>query len=475
MEKVLEIELLEFINEIISNLYSEKNQKVNEIDKLVEKQNSLSNKNKQCLNCFESEIDNKKRNCPKCNTKLPTLASISQASSFQQTTLPENIDKTVVFKLYEPKQSSIKVQRPKISITQRTITDEGIKIPDLYIPDPIPINPNSLINVQKILEHIEIIAGIKSGKRRWLPVAWDSICNIYRYSIASELIWPYVLNHNNPTPNRYLEWAKAQTSETYKLKFEQAIVNFRTGVRTNQSLLRNAARRQFAPIWSARHHPIYKLLEVSYEKTLLNLKPQIRENIKNFSVLSRSELQNQHQGLDAIIEEINKALKSLIPPVPSQHHWEIAARNYVNFLKDNEDSEQRTQPNSYMEQQRFRTYLRKKQFLNPIKMNSAFTNLDGEINLSEEIKSFSVLAQEKRQEAEIMKNESTMRKEELISVINSILISLPETQRSKYTNLKNKTKTILLTILQEIRGLNNAEDAIDEENEDKELIDEEMI
>ncbi|CAG8533300.1 17753_t:CDS:2 [Cetraspora pellucida] len=108
-------------------------------------------------------------------------------------------------------------------------------------------------------------------------------------------------------------------------------------------------------------------------------------------------------------------------------------------------------------------------------MNSAFTNLDSEINLSEEMKSFSVLIQEKRQEAEIIKNESTMKKEKLISVINSILISLSETQCSKYTNLKNKTKTILLTILQEIRGLNNAEDAIDKENEDKELIDEEMI
>ncbi|CAG8808196.1 19548_t:CDS:2, partial [Racocetra persica] len=99
-----------------------------------------------------------------------------------------------------------------------------------------------------------------------------------------------------------------------------------------------------------------------------------------------------------------------------------------------------------------------------------------EINLSEEMnidtwRAISVM----EQEAEIMKNESTMRKEELISVINSILISLSETQHSKYTNLKNKTKTILLTILQEIQGLNNAEDAIDEENEDKELIDEEMI
>ncbi|CAG8801044.1 13228_t:CDS:2, partial [Gigaspora margarita] len=55
----------------------------------------------------------------------------------------------------------------------------------------------------------------------------------------------------------------------------QAIVNFHIGVRTNQPLLRNAARHQFVSIWSARRHPIYKLIEISYEETLLNLKPQI--------------------------------------------------------------------------------------------------------------------------------------------------------------------------------------------------------
>ncbi|KAF0552463.1 hypothetical protein F8M41_021779 [Gigaspora margarita] len=55
--------------------------------------------------------------------------------------------------------------------------------------------------------------------------------------------------------------------------------------------------------------------------------------IENVSVVSRSGLHNQHQGLDAVIEEVNKALKSLIPPVPSQCHWEIAARNYTNFTK----------------------------------------------------------------------------------------------------------------------------------------------
>ncbi|KAF0501208.1 hypothetical protein F8M41_020112 [Gigaspora margarita] len=111
--------------------------------------------------------------------------------------------------------------------------------------------------------------------------------------MASELVWLYVLNYNNPISNRYLEWAKNQIDETYKLKFEQiftylqVIIDFRTRVRNNQPLL----------------------------------------------LVSHSGLQNQHQELDAIVEEINKALKSLIPPVLSQRHWEIATKNYTNFMK----------------------------------------------------------------------------------------------------------------------------------------------
>ncbi|KAF0478013.1 hypothetical protein F8M41_024116 [Gigaspora margarita] len=461
-----------------NNLDREKNQETNEIDKLVEKQNSLSNKIKKCLNCLESEIDNKKRNCPKYNAKLPTLTSINQESSFQKIALSENTNKAIIFRSYNPKKSSIELQKSKI-----------------------------------ILEHI--------GKHKWMPIVCDGVP--YNQALKLKQTFPWEIDiktfarcqgNNNPTPNGYLEWAKKQTNEIYKLKFEQifiylqAFVNFCIGVRTNQPLLRNAARHQFAPIWSARRHPIYKLIEISYEETLLNLKPQIREIIENISVISCSGLQNQHQGLDAIIEEINKALKSLIPPIPSQQHWEIAARNYINFLKlrtnlfniigyeDNESSEPRTRPNPYIEQQHFRIYLRKKQFLNPI-INNTFTYLDGNANLSEEMKSFSILAQEKRQtfikntllqktktvwqaipvteqEAETLKNETTMKKEELISIINSILVSFPESQRLKYTNLKNKTKTKLLMILQEIHGLNDTEEALDEEYEGNEPANEEI-
>ena len=53
---------------------------------------------------------------------------------------------------------------------------------------------------------------------------------------------------------------------------------------------------------------------------MLKLKPEIYNLIQENMVISRSGLLDQLQGLDAILEEINKALKSLIPPVPSQHH-----------------------------------------------------------------------------------------------------------------------------------------------------------
>lgn len=113
----------------------------------------------------------------------------------------------------------------------------------------------------------------------------------------------------------------------------QAIINFRTGVRTNQPLLRSAARRIFAPIWSARRHPIYRTIEISDEIQLMKLHPNIHNIIEKNSVISRSGLCDQHQGIDAILEEVNKNLKSLIPPIPQPKHWQIAARNCKKFIQ----------------------------------------------------------------------------------------------------------------------------------------------
>ena len=115
----------------------------------------------------------------------------------------------------------------------------------------------------------------------------------------------------------------------------QAIINFRAGVRSNQPLLKSAAHRIFSPIWSARRHPIYQEIEVSDEEQMMRLRPEIRQLIELNSVISRSGWSNQHQGLDAILEEVNKMLKTLIPPIPTQKHWEIAAKNCIKFIKVN--------------------------------------------------------------------------------------------------------------------------------------------
>jgi hypothetical protein len=65
----------------------------------------------------------------------------------------------------------------------------------------------------------------------------------------------------------------------------------------------------------------------------MKLHPNIRNIIEQNYLISRSGLINQHQGMDAILEEINKALKALIPPIPQQHHWIIAAHNCKKFFQ----------------------------------------------------------------------------------------------------------------------------------------------
>ena len=51
--------------------------------------------------------------------------------------------------------------------------------------------------------------------------AWDSICNIYRHAMSMELVYPYVAIASNPSVNGYLNWAKNNKDELYKLKYEQ--------------------------------------------------------------------------------------------------------------------------------------------------------------------------------------------------------------------------------------------------------------
>ena len=122
------------------------------------------------------------------------------------------------------------------------------------------------------------------------------------------------------------------------------------------------------------------MIEIADEEQRLRLKPEIHDLIQERIVASRSKLPNQHQGHDAILEEINKTLKSLIPSTPSQRYWEIAAHNCTKFEKlhtnlfnmigysESEPRGPRTHPNFIAESisNRFRVQIRKTQFVNLI-------------------------------------------------------------------------------------------------------------
>ncbi|KAF0511720.1 hypothetical protein F8M41_018199 [Gigaspora margarita] len=180
-------------------------------------------------------------------------------------------------------------------------------------------------------------------------------------------------------------------------------------------------------------------------------------------VISRSGLSDQHQGLDAILEEINKALKSLIPPIPSQHHWEVAARNCMKFIKlhnnffnlinyhESDFHKKCTRPDFAVESCRFRIKIRKTNFLDP--NNNNFQSINGEWKLSEEMKKFSELAQTKRiefiqkvlidknstktwhpipittKEADFQNSEKSLTKQEILAIIKFLILYLNDMDR----------------------------------------------
>ncbi|KAF0547920.1 hypothetical protein F8M41_000269 [Gigaspora margarita] len=493
MQEIVNKELHAYLAEILNLLSEEKSSSTNIIDFSIASTMTNTTNMKMCL-----EIQKEK----KVEAENSTV---------------NQLNNPFIFKPYNINEEQINLFTPNISLTQQSVTDPKVNIPEIYIPDPININPNSLANVEKVLVHIEKISGIKDGICKWVVVtcdgvsyhhatklrkkfpwnidlkhfavcqgyrtenqlfyfkkcadhhkSWDSICNIYRQAMAMELLWPYVKSHSNPSVEEYLVWAKEQQSPLYQIKYEQVIVI---------AVLR---------------HPIYRLIEVADEIHLMQLYPEIHDIIEKNCVVSYSGIYEQHQGLDAIIEEANKALKTLIHPVPQQRHWKIAARNYKKFIKlrnnlfrtigyNDQQSVPRTRPDSTMECQRFCALLRSLEFVNPINTQTVCQSLGREFELAENLKNFTQFAKEARQkfitevfinkskpsffkpipitkkEAISQNSEENMPNNEILAKIETFLEQLGENARKNYPRLKSKNKSELLIILQELRCLFNSD------------------
>ena len=71
MQEEIDKELYTYLSEILDLLCEEKNNSTNVIDTLIENNASNDGFSKHCHKCNEQNIQNRKKNCPCCKSKIP--------------------------------------------------------------------------------------------------------------------------------------------------------------------------------------------------------------------------------------------------------------------------------------------------------------------------------------------------------------------------------------------------------------------
>jgi hypothetical protein len=111
-----------------------------------------------------------------------------------ETNLLNESIKQPIFKSHSfKKESKTSTTVPRISITQRLTADQDVRIPEIYIPDPLNVNPNSIVNVEKVFQHIEKISGIQDGLRKWMVVVCDGVPYHHAIKIKNKFPWLIII------------------------------------------------------------------------------------------------------------------------------------------------------------------------------------------------------------------------------------------------------------------------------------------
>lgn len=198
MQEVLDKELHIYLTDILDLLSNEKSASTNIIDSLITSTVTNVANMKACLSCKQQNIENRKKTCPMCGARLPTMAEIRKE---RETEIENHIDNqstnlSIFFKPYSPynaNDESSDTHVPRISLTQQQVIDQGVNVPEIYVPDPININPNSIASVEKVLLHIETLSGIKDGIRKWIAVTCDGVPYHHATKLREKFPWLVLL------------------------------------------------------------------------------------------------------------------------------------------------------------------------------------------------------------------------------------------------------------------------------------------
>ena len=203
-------------------------------------------------------------------------------------------------------------------------------------PGPGHIELNMARSLLKLLwepymQHFAVLLGFRSPRAQLIihnGVDHHRSRQILRtllHALSKELIRPYVLEQRakgqDANIERYFDWFNAETCNPNCLfawrvcfRYLLAFQLYTESVRKNNNAHMLAARAAFSPLFYARNHPRYRELHLRDMLDRIQCPTELREDIEAHESFSVSGIHNRGQGSDFIHEEVNRTVKSLLPP-----------------------------------------------------------------------------------------------------------------------------------------------------------------
>lgn len=155
------------------------------------------------------------------------------------------------------------------------------------------------------------------------------------------MVYPYVQkckgDGQDPTSKGFLEVYKKElyTDSTFRhlfnlvSRFSQAIINFRMGVRRNNSELIRSAKFMSKELFFARNHPKYQSIIIHDELQYAMMPEVVKMAWDKHSSITKSGHDSLGQDFDYVLEESNREVKSYIAPgqMPTRKLWTTLCRN----------------------------------------------------------------------------------------------------------------------------------------------------
>lgn len=153
---------------------------------------------------------------------------------------------------------------------------------------------------------------------------------IFLEGLLLELAHHFLRDTPNGDAAAFRQWLENQAitdltlSVVWDLAYLQmAVFAFHDAIRTNDAVLKRAARQAFMPVWFVRNHPNMARVVLEDERTFFTAPEAIKRVLRRFTAVRRHEA---YQGLDAILEELNRLTKGWAAGAPDAERWRWVCR-----------------------------------------------------------------------------------------------------------------------------------------------------